>query len=300
MGSLVSVIIPTYKGGQCLKRCVDSVLAQTYPDIELIVVDDNGIGSQDQKDTADIMQEYAQDGKVKYICHDKNMNGSAARNTGVRNSKGEYIALLDDDDELMPEILSIHLRELEKLDDTYAMTYCGTAYYIGNRYDHDYIPSKSGYLLYELLSQKVVIGSSTLCVRRNVWEELQGFDESFKRHQDLEFTARVASKYQVKAIPQIGRKKNLLRRNGAKSAKAAEEYRLHYLEKMKPFISMLSPSQQRDVITKSHFDIAIAYLKDDGLTSFIREYKNLGLGIRGLKYIIRRICIIIKRGKLRI
>ena len=102
MNKLVSVIIPTYGGGEYLKRCIESVLAQTYPNIEVVVVDDNGLGTPNQLLTQKVMQEFKDDTRVKYVCHEINKNGSAARNTGFRNSKGEYICLLDDDDEWLP------------------------------------------------------------------------------------------------------------------------------------------------------------------------------------------------------
>ena len=97
---LVSVVIPTYGGAEFLKRCVDSVLSQTYPNIEIIVVDDNGLDTPNQLLTAKVMAEYNNNASVKYVCHKVNINGSAARNTGFKNSKGEYIALLDDNREV--------------------------------------------------------------------------------------------------------------------------------------------------------------------------------------------------------
>lgn len=100
---LVSVIIPTYGGAEFLSRCVDSVLSQTYKNIEIIVVDDNGLDTPKQKETAIAMKKYSSLSNVKYVCHEVNKNGSAARNTGVKNSNGEYIALLDDDDVFLPE-----------------------------------------------------------------------------------------------------------------------------------------------------------------------------------------------------
>ena len=90
--NLVSVIIPTYGGAEYLSRCVDSVLAQTYANIEIIVVDDNGLNTPKQKETASVMSKYSSLKNVKYVCHEVNINGSAARNTGVKNSDGEYIA----------------------------------------------------------------------------------------------------------------------------------------------------------------------------------------------------------------
>ena len=78
---LISIIIPTYGGGEFLERAIESALAQTYDNIEVIVVDDNGIDTENQLKTATIMKKYEFNPKVFYICHEVNKNGSAARNT---------------------------------------------------------------------------------------------------------------------------------------------------------------------------------------------------------------------------
>ena len=94
----VSTIITTYRRADMLKRAIDSVLNQTYSNIEVIVVDDNDEKSEDRKNTEEIMTSYANNPKVKYIKHKVNMNGAAARNTGIKNSTGEIVCFLDDDD----------------------------------------------------------------------------------------------------------------------------------------------------------------------------------------------------------
>ena len=86
----VSVIIPTYNRAHYICETIDSILAQTYRDYEIIVVDD---GSADN--TRKVLQKY--DGKVRYF-YQKNRGPSAARNFGISQSQGEYIAFLDDDD----------------------------------------------------------------------------------------------------------------------------------------------------------------------------------------------------------
>jgi len=96
MEKFVSVLIPTYGGGQYLHRTIDSVLAQTYPHFEVIVIDDNGVGTENQKKTQAVMEQYKDESRVIYICHEVNRNGSAARNTGFAHSKGDYICLLDE------------------------------------------------------------------------------------------------------------------------------------------------------------------------------------------------------------
>ena len=96
----VSVIIPTYNRAHLVGRAIKSVLNQTYRDFEIIVVDD---GSTDN--TKDIIKEFQKkDKRIKYIPYEKNKGGSAARNTGIKAAKGEYIAFLDSDDEWAYEI----------------------------------------------------------------------------------------------------------------------------------------------------------------------------------------------------
>ena len=103
MQQLVSIIIPTYNGADKICAAVDSVLNQTYENIEVIVVDDNGEGTENQRLTAKAMEKYRDNPKVQYLVHKVNKNGSAARNTGIRASKGEFLGFLDDDDLFLPE-----------------------------------------------------------------------------------------------------------------------------------------------------------------------------------------------------
>src|SRR5215210_2105808 len=93
---LVSVIIPCYNQAHFLGEAIESVLGQSYPNFEIVVVDD---GSPD--DTAEVAARYPE---VRYICQD-NQGLSAARNTGLGQSEGEYVVFLDADDRLLPEAL---------------------------------------------------------------------------------------------------------------------------------------------------------------------------------------------------
>ena len=95
---MVTVIITTYKRPDFIERAINSVLNQTYSDIQLIVVDDNDSASDERKLMKKIMDKYSDDSRVTYIKHLKNMNGAVARNTGIKAARGEYITFLDDDD----------------------------------------------------------------------------------------------------------------------------------------------------------------------------------------------------------
>ena len=99
---LVSVVIPTYSRNETLSKAIDSVLEQTYKNLDIIVVDDNPEGSEWRKSTEKLMKKYAKEPRIRYLKNKQNLGGSGARNEGIKASRGEYIAFLDDDDEFFP------------------------------------------------------------------------------------------------------------------------------------------------------------------------------------------------------
>ncbi|RLF83553.1 glycosyl transferase, partial [Thermococci archaeon] len=103
----VSVIIPTYNRANLLKRAIASVLNQTFTDFELIVVDD---ASPDN--TPEVVRSI-NDGRIRYVRLKKNSGGPVARNTGIRKARGRFIALLDDDDEWLPNRLELQIKKFE-------------------------------------------------------------------------------------------------------------------------------------------------------------------------------------------
>jgi glycosyltransferase involved in cell wall biosynthesis len=106
MNPLISIIIPAYNRGYILPRAINSVVRQTYVNWELIIVDD---GSTD--DTKTIVEQYS-DPRIKYFFQE-NAGQSAARNTGMRNATGEWLAYLDSDDELLPLYMETMLRWID-------------------------------------------------------------------------------------------------------------------------------------------------------------------------------------------
>ena len=99
----MSVIIPTYNRAHLVGRAIQSVIDQTFIGWELLLIDD---GSTD--DTEKVVKRFC-DHRIRYLRHEVNKGAGAARNTGIRESSGEYIALLDSDDEWLPEKLDKQL-----------------------------------------------------------------------------------------------------------------------------------------------------------------------------------------------
>lgn len=293
---LVSIIIPSHGGAEFLGRCIESALAQTYQKIEVIVVDDNGIGTKNQIVTAKVMSHYQNDDRVKYICHKVNINGSAARNTGVKNSLGEYVALLDDDDVFLKDKIKRQFCLLSSLPMEYGAVYCSHETFLkGNKVGEEHA-NLDGKILYDYMIHRVEIASSSIMIRRSVWEELEGFDESFSRHQDWEFISRLLNKYAIKSDDFYGFKRILQFRNSKVSPKIVKERRLFYLYKMSSLINSFPKEERETLLVQELFDVAITFLKAKDFKGFVKEFLTIRPRRIAFKTLFHKFCCFIKRG----
>ncbi|EMA66962.1 glycosyl transferase family protein [Halorubrum aidingense JCM 13560] len=196
----VSVIIPTYNRAETLARAVDSALAQTVDDIEVLVVDDGST------DGTQALIEDGEDPRVRYLAHDTNRGVSAARNTGVEAARGDYVAFLDSDDEWLPRKLDRQLSVLDDRGEGWVGVYCdivSTGLSVGGRIAgaaseavfRSRAPREGGQELAEaLLSMQVFMGpGSTLLVERDVITSTGGFDEGLSIYEDWDLVLRVLS-----------------------------------------------------------------------------------------------------------
>jgi glycosyltransferase involved in cell wall biosynthesis len=181
-----------------LKRAIQSVLDQTYPELECIVVDDASIDDTDQ-----IINTF-EDDRLKYFRHEKNKGTSAARNTGIRHSKGGLIAFLDDDDEWIATKLEKQVPLLKGLPERFGMVYCWMDYYdANNKLIHEHHPTLKGYVFPQVLDAQRLGGCPTLLVKRKVVDQIGGFDESLIRGNDGDFIRRICRKYEVDFLPEV-------------------------------------------------------------------------------------------------
>lgn len=196
MSKTVSVIIPTYGGNASLKRAVDSVLQQDYTDFEVIVVDDNNPETASRTITEEIMNTYSKDKRVVYIKHEKNKNGAAARNTAAKNATGEYFAFLDDDDIFLQGKLKKQVAFLRQ-HSNYDAVYCWRVHegkVIGS--------SLAGDLSAALMDLSFTPCTPSVLIRREAYFDINGFDESYIRHQDFEFLLRFFEKHKMGVLPE--------------------------------------------------------------------------------------------------
>ena len=191
----VSVIIPTYNRAHLLGQAIQSVLDQTYQNFEIIVVDDGSANN-----TEEIVKVF-NDPRICYIRHEKNRGGSAARNTGIKAARGEYIAFLDSDDEWLPEKLEKQLKVFKDQDLRAGVVY--TRFIVINEngdFKITHFLLHQGYILKELLISNCVGTTSTVMVKRECFEKVGGFDENLPSCQDWDMWIRIAKHYTFKRI----------------------------------------------------------------------------------------------------
>lgn len=197
MDRYVSVIIPTYGGNKSLKRAVDSVLMQDYCFFEIIVVDDNNPQTGQRNITETIMAEYSDNNRIRYIQHDRNKNGSVARNTGAREARGEYLAFLDDDDIFLQGKLRKQV-EFLSVSTEFDAVYCWRRERSG-----EVRSNLQGDLSEALLDLSFTPCTPSLMIRKKSYFDIGGFDETFYRHQDFEFLLRFFEKHKIGVVPEI-------------------------------------------------------------------------------------------------
>ena len=192
---LVSVVIITYKRPLAiLKRAIQSVLAQTYQNIELIIVNDAPEESSLHKEIQNYIRLLNND-RINYVLHEHNLGANAARNTGIKYSKGKYLAFLDDDDEWLPE--KIEKQITAHVSDKIGIVYCG--FYVNTNgvitERKAVFPKKKA--LPALIEFNFIGSTSFPLLLKSAVERVGCFDVNQKSCQEHELWIRIAKEYEV-------------------------------------------------------------------------------------------------------
>lgn len=285
----VSVVVPAYNSAETLSRALESAVAQTLENNEVIVVND---GSSDR--TAAVASQY--EDEIILIEHDQNLGGSAARNTGIQYATGQYVAFLDADDEWESTKLAKQIELLESRSEKWVAAYC------------DYVPIRSGLtrvlrsflsnsaefpkeggeelIPYVFTTQFSLGGASTLVVRRSVIESIGGFDESFERHQDWELLVRLLQTGNLAYVEEELVKKHA---SGSPAPKTLKQAQKQYFKKFEQEIKEME-SLGYDISDVHSFRIAIAYCRagkfyrgiQEVPKTQLKEVDNLGRFLWGI------------------
>lgn len=272
---LVSVIIPTYKRKKNLERAINSVLNQTFDELEIIVVDDNDEMSIFRKNNENLMKKYENNDKVIYLKHKENLNGAAARNTGISYSKSKYIAFLDDDDEYLDRKLEFQIKLLEQLDNDFGGVYCGYSLYIKNTLLYRSLNSNYGNLKDEiLLLESPIGGCSTILINRSILEEIGGFDITFTRHQDWELLIRFFRRYKIAYVNQILVKRHFDDRRNVPNPEDWILTKKKFLNKFKKDIKGMPIEMQKEVYKRHFLSMTRSLIRNRYIKEAIKYYKK--------------------------
>ncbi|MEM8828125.1 MAG: glycosyltransferase family 2 protein [Cyanobacteria bacterium P01_G01_bin.19] len=189
---LVSVVIPTYNRADLILRAINSVCSQTYQNWEIIVVDD----CSEDNTSAIVKEKIMNNSRLRYYCHSDNLGGSAARNTGIEQARGEYVAFLDSDDVWLPQKLELQLKAIAKQCQYNSEIVSYTKFQKSSRvfYQPSVLPHR-GKKPGESIADYFWLGggeilTSTILVSRSL-ATANPFQTGLPKHQDLDFMMRL-------------------------------------------------------------------------------------------------------------
>ena len=266
----ISVIIPTFNRKETLKRAIQSVLMQSYTPYEIIVIDD---GSDDGT------KEWLKDNfpNVKYI-YQMNSGVSSARNKGIKFARGDWIALLDSDDEWLPSKLKDQANEIE-LNPAAKFLHTNEIWIRnGVRVNQMKKHKKYGGYIFEKCLDMCRISPSSVLIKKDIFDEIGMFDETLKVCEDYDLWLRFASKYPVHFLNQP-----LIKKYGGHSDQLSkvddgiESYRIRSLKKIMNS-NILNKKQKtitKDVLVKKMYIYAKGLEKRNKIRELNDTKKNI-------------------------
>ncbi len=237
---LVSVIIPTYNRESFIAECVESVLAQTFSDFELIVVDD---GSTDRTET--VVGRYSD--KIRYLRQEQR-GPAAARNSGIRDASSEWLSFLDSDDLWLPRKLELQMEYLRNSPDT-KICYTEEIWYRrGRRVNPAQKHRKYSGWIYQKMLPLCIVSPSSVMIHRSVLEKVGLFDEELPACEDYDLWLRIGLRYPIALIPEA----LIIKRNGHEGQQSQkywgmDRFRIKALAKM---LNSAEPSEEDRIATQ--------------------------------------------------
>lgn len=259
MNKLVSVVIPTYNREATIEMSINSILNQTYKNIEIIVVDDNS------KDNTCLIVEKLKEKYdfIKYIKHENNKGGSAARNTGARFASGEFLAFLDSDDEWIDTKLEKCMNVFENNGDI-SMVYSDMILYNVKTGKEKINVSEEWEDKYKGILCKNIIGSTSLIViKKNAFDKVKGFKEGLPSCQDWDFYINVAKEFKIKKVNEPLLKYYIHSDSISGNLQRAIEGHKYILNKVNKLLDEKSEyhNERKKIISEQYINIAMIYRK---------------------------------------
>ena len=253
---LVSVVIPAHNAEKYLRETIDSVIAQTYKNLEIIVVDD---GSTDR--TQNILAEYGD--KIRVV-RQSNKGSAAARNAGVAVARGTWVCFLDADDIWLPDKVALQVERCNGTIISYTDTVCFGDAMVGEIRRSSFESAYSGKVLKELLVGNF-IGMSTVMIRRDVFNHYGGFDESYVTCEDWPLWMNVCAEHELGYLPEAVVRYRVHRKSKTMLSRRTHAARLRIIDAaFGPGGVAQSLSQLRSKSLASAYQVTCHYASESG------------------------------------
>jgi glycosyltransferase involved in cell wall biosynthesis len=197
---LISIIVPSYNRENTILRTLNSVINQTYKNIEILVVDDFSIDN-----TVPIIKSIMEtEPRLQLLINTENKGANYTRNRGIKRAKGKYFSLIDSDDEWYPETIEILWKKIITTSDKIGLVYPGTVF-ITDKYQRNMFPKFRGNVFRDLMT-KGTFGGYPL-IKQEVFDKVGLFDESealrFGGNQEYEMWIRISQHYEFESVNKI-------------------------------------------------------------------------------------------------
>lgn len=283
---MVSCIIPTYKRSETLIRAVNSVLNQTYKNIEVIVVDDNNPNDENSLIVQERLANIS-DSRLRYIQQKEHINGAVARNVGIKAANGEFIAFLDDDDEWINYKLEKQIKKLNENPD-YGGISCLYTFYKNNIPYRKCEPYNDENLHRKVLNRTVSIFTSSVVLRKTCLDESGYFNESLKRHQDLQLLLDflynnkilVLNEYLLKINTELGTN----RPNVYNFIKIKEDF----FKNITKHFELYTKKEQVQIMNAHYFEIILIAIREKNIPIIFKYISKIGINIESYKHLYVR------------
>ena len=268
----VSIVIPTYNCSEYLSEAIDSVLKQTYRNLEIIVIDDGSIDN-----TRDILNQYQQDypDRIRSI-YQENLGVAVARNNGIKNAQGEVIALLDADDIWVPEMLECMVKSI-KLDSSIGLVHANMT-----RMSEDGVPFDTpvrktqyltGFIFEHIFLRKAHIFGNAVLFRRECCEQVGLYDENLSKLgcEDRDLWLRIAKQYKVQHVDKTLAYYRIRKRSLSHNRKNMIRGRLYVVDKFCP-VGGRNQKLRRLALTKIYKDLGDEFLVERNFHDATKQY----------------------------
>ena len=262
MSEKVSIIIPSFGDGSNPRRAINSVFNQSYENVEVIFVDDNGKDTNQQKKNEEELKDLFLLPNFKYIINERNMGGSASRNIGVANSSGYYVCFLDDDDEFIDcNKISKQVEISSKLNDEYAGTFSSLHIFNGKKKKIIKAKKNRNFLI-NFLRGSTSIGTAAPIIKRKCFDSIGGFDPSFIRHQDWEFFARLIDNFKLYPVSEVYYNRYYKQGVAKKPADIRLKYMDHFAESMRINLHSISSKRIEKELKRKYKQVVFVFFRE--------------------------------------